>query len=51
MSGMMVKTPSWHLEAADDRWSVTSMRKISFTIALERKVVETAMMMQRPQTW
>jgi hypothetical protein len=44
----MEKTPSRHLEAAADQRSMTSMRKISFTTALERKVVGTAMTTQTP---
>jgi hypothetical protein len=52
MSGLMEKIPSWHLEAAADQRSVMSMqKKISFTLALERKVVGTATMMRMPQIW
>jgi hypothetical protein len=47
----MEKIPSQHLEAAADQLSVTSMRKISFTTAPERKVVGKATMMQTPQIW
>jgi hypothetical protein len=44
----MEKIPSQHLEAAADQQSVTLMQKINFTLALERKVVGTATMMQTP---
>jgi hypothetical protein len=47
----MEKIPSWHLEAAADQQSVTSMQKISFTPAPERKVVGTATMTRMPQIW
>jgi hypothetical protein len=47
----MEKTPLRHLEAVADQRSMMSMRKTSFTIAPERKVVGTATMMQMPRTW
>jgi hypothetical protein len=47
----MEKIPLQHLEAVVDQRSVTSMQKINFTPAPERKVIGTATMMRTPQIW
>jgi hypothetical protein len=39
------------LGAAGDQLSVTSMQKISFTLALEKRATKTATMTQTQQIW